>query len=53
MSDHCLAISKDGRVFVLGSNNMGALCLGKKDVNVREFTEISSLKKYFITATYA
>lgn len=53
ISDHCLSVSKDGRVFVLGSNNMGSLCLCKKDDNVREFTEIFSLKKYFITTAYA
>lgn len=50
---HCFAVSKDKRVFVLGSNSSGALGLGQKEGNVSMFTEVKSLNKYKINAAYA
>lgn len=53
LHQHCLAVSKDGKVFVRGYNSQGQLGLGKEIHNVTEFTEISSLSNYKIVAAYA
>ena len=50
---HCLAVSKEGRVFGLGSNEDGRLGLGEETESVSSFTEISSLLGYEIRAAYA
>lgn len=42
-NDHCLAVTKEGRVFGRGSNGLGQLGLGKGKSRVLSFTEIVSL----------
>ena len=49
----CLTVSKEGRVFGLGSNECGELGLGEETKSVSSFTEISSLLGYEIMAAYA
>ena len=51
--EHCLAVSKEGRVFGLGSNERGQFGLGEETKSVSSFTEISSLLGYEIRAAYA
>ena len=52
-SNYCLAVSKTGRVFGLGSNKCGQLGLSKETLKFSSFTELSSLSKYEITAAFA
>ena len=47
-----LAVSKDDRVFVCGSNEFGQLYLGKETESVLSFTEIYSLVGYEIMTAY-
>ncbi len=47
---HCLAVCKDGRVFVRGSDWRGRLGLGGRS-SASEFTEISGLKHKIISAS--
>ena len=51
--EHCLAVSRKGRVFGCGSNTCGRLGLGKGTSSVSSFTEISSLSAKKIRAAYA
>ena len=51
--EHCLAVSKEGRVFACGSNEYGEIGLGERIKSVSSFTEISSLRRYKIKAAYA
>lgn len=53
INEHCLAVSKDGKVFCRGYNNFGQLGLGKDIQKLTEFKEIQSLSKYKIVAAYA
>ena len=48
-NEHCIAVSKEGSVFVVGSNYCGVLGLGKEVKSVSSFTEVSSLSGYKIT----
>lgn len=50
---HCFAISEDNRIFGIGSNKDGRLCLGENIESVKIFTEISLLSKYKIKNVYA
>lgn len=50
---HCLAVSKEGRVFGFGTNKDGQLGLGENIKSVSSFTEISSLDRYEIRAVSA
>lgn len=50
---HCLALNKEGHVFVRGSSSDGALGLGESTKSVSSFTEISSLRGCGIIAVYA
>ena len=52
-SNHCIAVTKEGRVFACSSNEYGQLGLYTKGKFVKEFTEISSLKGYEIQEAYA
>ncbi|KAK8890682.1 protein kinase activity protein [Tritrichomonas musculus] len=49
--DHCLAVCKDGRVFVRGSDRNGSLGLGGGRSSESEFTEIRGLKHKIISAS--
>ena len=51
--EHCLAVSKESRVFGCGTNFSGQLGLGKEIDSVSLFTEICSLSGYEIRAAYA
>lgn len=51
--DHCLAVSKEGRVYALGSNKNGQLGLGERTESVSSFTLILSLGGQQIRAAYA
>ncbi|KAK8876536.1 hypothetical protein M9Y10_006753 [Tritrichomonas musculus] len=50
---HCLAVSRDGRVFALGSNENGELGIGKSDSSSQKFKQITSLQKYKIVSASA
>lgn len=50
---HCLALSKNGRVFGYGENYCGQLGLGKEIGEVNKFREIDELKNHKISAVYA
>lgn len=41
---HCLAVSRDGKVYVKGINFFGSLGLEKEQGDAKEFTEITKLK---------
>lgn len=51
--EHCLAVSKDGRVFVHGINYYGRLGLDGDIIETKKFTEITSLSKYKIISASA
>ena len=51
--EHCLAVSKEGRVFGRGSNSRGQLGLGRGTGEVSSFTEISSLGRREIRSASA
>lgn len=64
ISDHCFALTEDGKVFCRGAIKHGKLGLGKNIQNVKkvgsymeevvdEFVEVTSLNKYNIKAVYA
>ena len=50
---HAIAVSKDNRVFDIGENVNGQLCLSKKTRSVKKFTEVSSLASLKIVEAYA
>ena len=51
--DHCIAISKDNRVFVIGSNSDGQLGFDKKIKDVKKFTENEFFKDLKIVEAFA
>ncbi|KAK8844349.1 hypothetical protein M9Y10_024563 [Tritrichomonas musculus] len=51
--DHCLAISKEGRVYACGVNTFGQLGIGENEDKTEEFEIIASLNKYKITSVFA
>ena len=51
--EHCICVSRKGRVFARGSNSHGQLGLGKETSSVSSFEEISSLSGLEIRAAYA
>ena len=52
-NDHCLAVSKEGRVFGRGSNERGQLGLGEKKRASPRFVEIRSLIGKGVRAAHA
>lgn len=50
---HGFAVSRDGRVYGLGSNYEGQLGIGQTIKSVEHFTEIVSLNQYRIVSAYA
>lgn len=52
-SEHCFAVTKEGKVFVRGSNERGQIGLGENVEKVSSFTEIPFLSEYEIRAAYA
>ncbi|KAK8888243.1 putative E3 ubiquitin-protein ligase herc4 [Tritrichomonas musculus] len=52
-ADHCLALSKEGRVYARGKNNYGQLGLNEEVQDLPKFTSLSSLNDYKIEAVYA
>lgn len=52
-SNHCFAITDDGRVFGYGSNNKCKLGLPSSKTRCDKFTEITSLNEYKIVSAFA
>lgn len=50
---HCIAVSREGSVFVRGKNHCGCLGIGKEGDEFDKFTLISSLENYKITNAFA
>lgn len=52
-SNHCFAITEEGKVYGCGSNYFGELCVAQETNNIYNFEEIVALKKFDIKSAYA